>query len=131
MNTKRCILATIAVFVFVFVSDFLIHGQLLKDIYEQTAHLWRPQSEHNMAFMLASQILFSLVITVIFSRHYEAKGIGEGFRFGLLIGLLLGTIQLGTYCYMPIPLSLTLSWVAASLVKGLGSGLALALTYKN
>jgi hypothetical protein len=131
MNTKRFIISSILVFIFVFAFDFVVHGILLKDAYGQTAHLWRPEAEMKMPFMVMSQVSFSLVIAFLFTRNYEGKGIGEGLRFGLLIGLLIGALQLGTYCYMPIPLCLTLFWVAAETVRGLGAGIVLALSYKN
>lgn len=131
MNVKRYVIAVIAVFIFVFLYEYLLHGMLLTDLYEQTKNLWRPENEHNMAFIIASQLGFAIMMTYIFTCNYEAKGIGEGVRYGLYIGLLLGAIDLGTYCYMPIPLTLTLSWVGGSIVKGLGSGVVLALTYKK
>jgi len=131
MNTKRYILSAIAVFVAVFLFDFLVHGMLLKDLYTQTASLWRPEAEHKMIFMFMSQLAFAVILTFIFTRNYEDKGLGEGLRFGLYMGLLLATIDLGTYCYMPIPLALTLSWVAASIGRGIIAGIVLSLVYKR
>ena len=131
MNKKRYVISLFVVFVFVFLYEFLVHWFLLKDIYTQTAQLWRPEEEMNMFFMFMSQFGFSAVIAYIFTLHYEDKGIGEGIRFGLCIGLLLGSIDIATYSYMPIPMVLTLSWVLASLLKGLGSGVILSLVYKR
>jgi len=37
MNTKRWLLASVAVLVVVAVLEFLIHGVLLSDLYRQTA----------------------------------------------------------------------------------------------
>ena len=131
MNTKRLTLSFVAVFVFVFLYDFAVHGQLLTELYEQTSNLWRPKGEHKMEFIFASQVLFSAMIAYIFTRNHENKGIRESVRFGLMIGLLIGATQIGTYCYMPIPLALTLSWTVAEIVKGLGAGIVLALVYKE
>ena len=131
MNTKRYVISLLVVFVFVFLYEFLVHWFLLKEIYTQTAQLWRPEEEMNMFFMFMSQLSFSAVIAYIFTLHYEGKGIGEGIRFGLCMGLLLGSIDIATYSYMPIPMVLTLSWVLASLLKGLGSGVVLSLVYKR
>ena len=130
MNKKRYVISLFVVFVFVFLYEFLVHWFLLKDIYTQTAQLWRPEEEMNMLFMFMSQLGFSAVIAYIFTLHYEGKGVGEGIRFGLCMGLLLGSIDIATYAYMPIPMVLTLSWVLASLLKGLGSGVVLSLVYK-
>ena len=131
MNKKRYVISLFVVFAFVFSYEFLVHGFLLQDIYTQTAQLWRPEEESNMLFLFTSQLCFSAVFAYIFTLNYEGRGIGEGIRFGLYIGMLLGSIEIGTYCYMPIPMVLMLSWVLASLLKGLGSGVILSLVYKR
>jgi len=131
MNTRRFALSIVAVFIFVFLFEFLLHGLLLTDLYRQTAQLWRPQEEAKMIFIFLSQFGFAVVATYMFTAHFENRGIGEGLRFGLYVGLLLATIEIGRYCYMPIPGLLATVWVAGALIKGLGSGAVLALTYKR
>lgn len=131
MNTQRFAISVVAVFIFVFVLEFVVHGILLKETYESLAHLWRPEAEMKSAFMFISQILFSIMISFIFTRNFEGKGVQEGVRFGVMIGLLLGSIDIATYCYMPIPLTLTLSWFGASVLKCLGAGVLLTFTYKK
>ena len=131
MNKQRYLISALVVFVFMFLYEFLVHGFLLKDIYNQTAALWRPEEEYKMLVMCVSQLGYSAVVAYIFTLHYESKGIGEGIRFGLCIGMLLGVIEIGKYSYMPIPLVLMLSWVLAALLLGLGSGVVLSLVYKR
>ena len=131
MNTKRFVLAFVATFVFVFLFEGLWHGVLMMPLYEATEPVWRPRAESSMAFLTLGQLLYALLFTYIFTRNYEARGIGEGLRFGLLMGLLVGSIQVGTYSYLPIPVSITLLWVLAEVLKGLGAGVILSLTYKE
>src|SRR5205807_2458195 len=45
MNTKRWLLASVAVFVVIGVLEFLVHGVLLSGLYKQTASVWRPEAE--------------------------------------------------------------------------------------
>src|SRR2546426_6459707 len=45
MNTKRWLLASVAVFVVIGVLEFLVHGVLLSGLYKQTASVWRAGSE--------------------------------------------------------------------------------------
>jgi len=111
--------------------DFLYHGFLLKDIYMSTAKLWRPPSDYNMAFMMLGEFCFAAAITLLFTRNYEGNGIEGGARFGLYLGLVLGALQIGTYAYMPIPLTLTIAWVIGMLLLSVGAGIVLSLTYKN
>ncbi len=42
MNTKRFLLAVVAVFVFVNFFEMLYHQYLVGELYGQTAELWRP-----------------------------------------------------------------------------------------
>lgn len=131
MNKQRYVISVLATFVFVFLYDFLVHGFLLKDFYAQTAQLWRSEEEYKMPVMLMSEFGFSAVLAYIFTLNYEGKGIGEGVRFGLCIGMLLGAIEIGKYSYMPVPIILMLSWVLAALLTGLGSGVVLSLVYRR
>jgi len=131
MNKQRYFISVLATFVFVFLYDFLVHGFLLGDIYKQTAQLWRSEEEYKMHVMLLSEFGFSAVLAYIFTLNYEGKGIGEGIRFGLCVGMLLGAIEIGKYSYMPVPIVLMLSWVLATLLIGLGSGMILSLIYKR
>jgi len=84
-----------------------------------------------MIDLFLSRLWFAIMVVVIFSRNCEGKGVGEGVRYGILIGLLMAAPQLATYCYLPMPLSLTLSWVAGSALKGLGAGIVASLVFRT
>ena len=85
-----------------------------------------------MLFGIGSMLAFSAVMTYFYSCYSkEDKGINGGVCYGLFAGLLLGSVSLGTYCYMPIPLELTLSWVVSDIVQGVGSGVVLSFLYKG
>src|SRR5437588_6342125 len=45
MNTKRWLLASVAVFVVIGALEFLIHGVLLSGLYQQTASVWGGENE--------------------------------------------------------------------------------------
>jgi hypothetical protein len=130
MNIKRYAIATIAAFAFVFVFEMLWHGFLMKGMYDATASVWRPESEHHMTFIFVSQFLFAAVLTFIYTAVGHHLSCKRGIAFGFFAGLLLAAVDLGAYCYLPIPLSIVLMWMAASLLKGLGSGIVIALIYK-
>ncbi len=132
MNIKRYVLAFIGVFFTVFIWDFLIHGVLLMQVYEHTQHLWRTQEESNMLFMFLSQVIFSLVFVFIYTKHSRAGDSGEsGASFGLRIGLLLSAIELGKYCYMPVPFALVAVWISSQAIKGILAGVVTAKIYGN
>ncbi len=131
MNTKKFILAVICAFVFVFACEFLWHGFLMKGMYEATITVWRPEDPAYMKYIFASQFLFAAVLTYIYTligKHLACK---RGIAFGFFAGLLLAMPDLGTYCYLPVPLSIPLMWMLASLLKGLGAGVVIAAIYKG
>jgi MFS family permease len=133
MNVKRYVMAALAAFVFLQAFEFLWHGLLLHDLYyEPTKQLWRPESEMGAFFPVAVAVglLFAAVVAFIFTRHYENRGPGEGLRFGLYIGLLIGLVMFGFYPYLPIPLGLAVLWFVGGVIEGVGMGLVLALVYR-
>jgi len=132
MNIKHYIISTVCVFVFFFFFDWMYHGVILMDLYNQTPHLWRSPEAMQALFPMAPllQLLFAAALTFLFTRHYEARGVGEGVRFGLVTGLLIGVGQLGSYPYMPISLVLAILWFLGALVSITIAGVILSLTYR-
>jgi hypothetical protein len=132
MNSKRFALSTLAVFVTIFVTDFLIHGVLLKGMYSQTAQLWRSESEMGTYFpiMMLSQLLLAGAITYVFPKGYERKGLGEGVRYGLCLFALFGAHTLGMIAWLPITVGLLVAWLAAWAVQSLSVGVVCAAVYK-
>jgi len=132
MNAKRYLMAALAVFVFFVVFDFVWHGVLLADIYNETQALWRPEAEWQALYpwTLLLTLAFAALIAFLFTRNYERKGMGEGLRFGLYIGLLIGLMHAGAYFYMPIPFALAGLWFVGGVLWGLGAGVILAALYR-
>lgn len=134
MNAKRFIMAVVAAFAFVFVFEWVYHGVLLMDTYQATSDMWRPMGEEfsqYCAAKMASTFFMVFMMAYIFTCHYEGKGIGEGVRYGLYIGLLLAARDLGAYAYMPVEFSLVASWMLGALLTGLGAGATLAMVYRK
>lgn len=124
-------MATIAAFVFVFIFEGLWHQLLMKDMYEATLSVWPPEDPGKMVYIFTSQFLFVAVMAYIYTvvgKHIPCK---RGIAFGFFVGLLLAMPTLGTYCYLPIPLTITLMWMLACLLKGLGAGIVIAAIYKE
>ena len=76
MNTKRFVLANIAVFVFIFIYEWLFHDVCLGDIDRNTASLWRPEAEMQAHFiwLVLGQLVISVMFCFIFLKGYENKG---------------------------------------------------------
>lgn len=87
MNRKKFITSWLAAFVTVFVFEWLFHGKFLASTYQATASLWRSEADMKQLFhwLLIAQFLATGMFAYIFTKGYEAKGLAEGFRYGLSV----------------------------------------------
>jgi hypothetical protein len=132
MNFKRLILASIAVFVIIQAIDWLVHGVLLSGWYTEIKGVWRPDMMDLMWVMMLGSLFFSFMFVFIFTKGYEGRGVMEGVRYGLLIGLLLYVSgMLGQYVMYPIPLGMALIWAGYGIVEMVIAGAAAAAIYRK
>ena len=105
----------------------------LAGAYEATSHLWRPEAEMNsmMWLMWLTGLIWAFLFVYIFIKGYEGRGIMEGLRFGLLIGVFYSLpMSLGTYAVQPMPFSLAVSWLVFGVIEITILGIVTALIYK-
>ena len=127
---KSVILAIIAVFIAWSVLDFLIHGMLLKEAYEATAHLWRPMQEMNMTLMHGVTLVLAVLFVELYAVCVSDKSLSMGLKFGVIFGLAAGVMAASSYLYMPIPLSLAIDWFVGTLVEFVVAGWLVGLLVK-
>lgn len=129
---KKVWVGFIAAYITFMVLDFVIHEVILKSTYmaESMKQLWRPPEEQMWWMTFIINAVFAFFFSFIFSKGYEAKGIAEGVRYGLYIGLMF-TIPMayGTYAFMPIEYSLALQWFIYGMIEMILAGIVLALVY--
>lgn len=132
MNVQRFIFASAVVFVFIAIYEWVFHGILLHDMYTQTASLWRTEAEMQSKFhwLLLGQLFLAIMFCFIFTKGYENKGLAEGLRYGILIGLLFIGNNLIMYAVQPFPTKLVISWIVGGIVEGAIAGLILAAVYR-
>ena len=136
MNTKRWLLASLAVAVVIGLLEFIIHGVVLADMYRQTASVWRSEAEmQQMMWAFGVGILvFAPFFVLIYTKGYEKNkpGLGQGFRYGLYVGAMLSVMNsFGWYVMLPIPLALATSWFLSILVEFIVAGIAAGLVYRE
>lgn len=136
MNKKRFFLASLVVFVIIAVLEYVFHNICLARLYADTANLWRPMPAMMklVPYGYGINLIFALLFTYIYIKGYEAKGsgLGEGLRFGLIIGVFVSLPMAGwSYISMPIPFMLGIYWFIMGLVKYLVAGAAVGLIYKK
>jgi hypothetical protein len=133
MNLKRLLLAIVVAFVFIFVTDFLIHAVWLKPDYAATKELWRPDAEMGARFpwMLTAQLLIAIGFVTVWALGFAERGnLGTAFGYGLLIGLIVQATTIITFVVSPLPASIALKWFASGIVQGVLLGLLVALVYR-
>ncbi len=131
MNTKKFLLASLAVFITLYLLDFVIHSLLLGSVYESMQEVWRPDMMDKMWIMILTGIIFSLLFVYIFSKGYEGKGIVEGAKYGLIIGLVVYLVgSYNQYVVYPLPYSLVVKWFIYGTIELIIAGIVLALVYK-
>ena len=133
INTKSFIIAMIAVLVFIFLAEWVIHGHLLKGIYSETASLWRTDEDmkSKCIWMLLGYFLLAKYFTFIYARGCEKGGVAEGFRYGVLVSLLLVSGCFMWYVILPISMALMWYWVAATVFEMVISGMIVGAIYKK
>lgn len=130
-NIKSFLVTSLIVFGVIYFMDFLTHHIALVSLYQDTAEVWRAPTAMLQWPMYLSQLSFAFVFVYLFTRNYEGKGVSEGVRFGLYVGLLLAAINIGVYAYLPVPLTLVLAWVIAGLTKSLILGATASYVYRE
>lgn len=134
LSVRRWGLAVLGAFAVLVIGDYLIHEVWLGAFYRQTAAWWRPGSEMKalMPLMLAGQLTLAALLTLIYAKGYEAgKGtLGQGFRFGVLTGLLLFLPKSFMLFFVyPYPVSLVLNWFIGGMIETTMAGLIIGQLY--
>lgn len=133
MNVKRFALACVVVYVVYQVLSFIINVYILGDTYLALASVWRPEAEmmSKMWILFLTSAVWTVLFCYIFTRGYENKGVMEGVRYGLMIGLFIGIpFSYESYAIYPITLGLAHTWAILAVVISIVCGAVLAAIYK-
>jgi hypothetical protein len=133
MNVKRYLIATLVLFVFIFLYEWFVHGYLLLGAYQATSDIWREAAEMttNLPLALAFQLVFAAWIAFVFTQIYRDGGIERGLQFGLYFGVFAGILSASWYIYLPVTAQLGVSWLVSSIIEGLIGGLILGAIYRR
>lgn len=117
MTITRFAIASVGAFIFISLYEMLVHVFLMADFYHQTASVWRSPEESSMPIMLLSQGLFAAALAFFYPIVGLDNECKKGLPFGFGLGLVMAMPQIGTYSYLPIPLTLSLLWAAIVFVE--------------
>ena len=105
---------------------------ILGSTYESIQGLFRTDMADKMWVMYVTGIVFSLLFVYIFTKGYEGKGILEGVKYGLLIGLVVHFVgSFNQFVVYPVPYVLMWKWVIYGTIEVMAAGAVTALIYKS
>jgi hypothetical protein len=130
-NWPRLLITCVAVYVLMQVCNFLVHGLWLAPTYASLADIWRPDAQSKVWIVLVTDVVWSFFFCYIFARGYEGKGLVEGARYGVIIGLFFAMSQAyNIYAMFPIPDDLALKWFLVGLAGCVLLGTVAAAMYR-
>ena len=129
----KCLIPLAAVFVVIFVFQWLYHGVYMMPAYEATASMWRSEEEmQNLMWVcIVTKLIMAFAISAIYccvSKGSDCQGKcpKKGAGFGLMIGLLLGAHDFASYIWLPIDMSMAINWFIGDVIMGVLIGVTLA-----
>jgi len=133
MNKKMFVTAFIVVFVLLEILNYLIYYVIMMPTLESAKNVFRTMDDmmSKMWIMYIADVIWSFFFVFIFIKGYERKGIGEGLRYGIYIGLFQSFIAAyAQYVVYPLPYSMALQWFIYGLIQMIILGIVTALIYK-
>lgn len=135
MNKQKFWIAFIVIFIILEVTNFLIHGTILSSTYqsEGVKEIFRnmEEMESKMWIMWLTDLIWAFFFTFIFVKGYENKGLMEGVKYGIYIGIFVSLVfSYQSYVVYPLPYSLVFQWFIYGLIQCIILGIVAALIYK-
>lgn len=113
--------------------SFVVHGVMLAETYRVMGEVFRPEEVITgmMWMMYLGSALYLLLFCYIFTKGHEGKGVGEGLRYGLLMGLFLSIPSaIDQYVVYPLTTNLAVIWFVCGVIAFMIAGAIFAAIYK-
>lgn len=123
----------VVVFVVAQVLGYLIHEVWLASTYQSLAAAFRPRAEMTdmMWMMMVGSVFTLFLFCYIFTKGYEGKGVGEGARYGLLMGLFYSIpMSVDQFVIYPLTAELAATWLITGVIMFMILGAVFAAIYK-
>lgn len=133
MNVGRYLLGSIVVFVFLVVSGWIFHGVIMSGWYKLSLELHRPDAYSGiyLFWLLIGFLILAFGYCFIFTKGYENKGICEGFRYGLYIGVTFSvSASLIEFSVFPFPTSWIIGWIIGYIIIMILAGIIFSAIYR-
>lgn len=125
---KKVWVGFIVVFVVLQILDYIVNSLILMSTYQSLQSVWRPDMKLWLFPVIG--LVVAYLFAFIFSKGYEGKGIAEGVRYGIYMGLFMNVpAAYAQYAIYPIPYSLALQWFIFGMVEFIVAGMVLAWVF--
>lgn len=134
MNLSRVALAGFSAWLAFLAVGFFAHGVVMRDLYEVHQAAMRPAAEADarlpLAFGVALIAFFAFAYA--YAKGYEGgKGLQEGLRFGVLVGvMLIGFCTVWEYMVYPLARTFLLARVIDGIVEFAIYGVIVGAIYR-
>lgn len=135
MNVKKLIIAFVVVFILLEATNYLVNMVILSSTYAdpEISKVFRPMAEMDakMWMMRIADLVYSFFFVFIFVKGYENRGIMEGVRYGIYMGIFIQFMAaVAQHVVYPLPASLAVQWFIYGLIESVIFGVAAAMIYK-
>jgi hypothetical protein len=133
MNYPRIVIAAIAATVVDALYGFVVWGQILNREFAQYPAIYRPADDMSaLPLMLTGVLVGMFFASWIYAKGYEGgSGLIEGLRYGVLMGLLVGSYMAGVnYGILRIGKRMALTYGIGWVGEWILVGLVIGLVYK-
>lgn len=135
MNVKKLIIAFVVVFILLEATNYFVNMVILSSTYAnpEISKIFRPlaEMEAKMWRMWIADLVYSFFFVFIFVKGYENKGIMEGVRYGIYIGIFIQFMAaVAQNVVYPVPAYLAAQWFIYGMIESVIFGVATAMIYK-
>lgn len=123
----------VVVYIVMQAMGFVIHEVMMADTYASLGNVLRGETEmmDMMWMMMISAAVMVFMFCYIFTKGYEGRGIVEGIRFGLMIGIMMaGPMAIDPHVIFPLPADVATLWLLSGVGSLMVSGAVFAAIYK-
>ncbi len=131
VNWPRLLLAAVVLYVVFFALYTVTDTMVLARLGEGMKTVMRPGIEGSVfgVYQMIAYAVMTVIFALIFTYGREGRGLGEGARYGLLMGLLLGAVDFVWTIGLPLDPVLAFLAFARDIVIFVIAGAVLAFLY--
>ena len=127
---KKVWLGFFATFITLEILERIVNVVILGSAFESVKSMMRPDMMTKLWILDLVTLIGSFFFAFIFSKGFENKGIVEGVRYGIYIGIWLSVGKAyGTYAMVAIPYSLALQWFIYGVLEYVIAGVVLSFIF--